>query len=465
MEKVELPSEIVEKLPTEVRLYIAYLENQLAELKAQLGQHSQNSSKPPSSDPPSAPARPPKTKTGKHKGAQKGHKRHQRELVAVEEVDEVREWRPTHCDNCTLPLRPHDQVGQPRRQQIWEVPAVKAVVTEHQFYQAECPSCAHISTAKAEISSPKGSFGSNLTSLVATLHGRYRISMREIVALAQVLWQLPLALGSVAAMCAEASAALEESYRQAQAKVAASASCHMDETGWKTAGKRRWLWVAFSSMAVVFHLSLSRGGAVLEKLVGSSYGGVIHSDRLRSYRGVTANRHQLCWAHLLRNIKGLGQRAGPAQEWAAPTLEWVKELFALWHQYRRGELGWEELGIHMEFIRAGFHAQLEAGLEVADLKVQSFSVELLEVESCLWLFSELAGLEPTNNNAERALRGAVIWRKTCFGSQSEVGERFVERLLTVEATCGKQQRSFVSYLKEALEAKWAGQPSPALFAA
>lgn len=462
MQKVELPPEILEDASPPLQAYIRYLENRISELEAQLAQNSQNSSKPPSSDPPSAPPRPPKTKSGRHKGGQKGHQRYQRELVAVEEVDQIKEWRPIKCEKCALPLRPHDQIGQLQRQQIWEVPPVRAVVTEHQFYQCECPSCGYVSRAKAEVSLARGAFGSNLTSLVATLHGRYRVSMREIVVLAQVLWQLPLSLGSVAAMCGEASQALEGGYRQAQAKVAESNSCHIDETGWKTLGKRRWLWVAFSALAVVFHLSQSRGGAVLQKLVGSGYGGIIHSDRLRSYRGVPMERHQLCWAHLLRNIKGLGQRAGPAQAWAALTLEWVRQLFEVWHQYRAGSLSWEELVRQMKPIRAGFKTQLEAGCEVADPRVQSFSVALLEVESCLWLFAQIESLEPTNNHAERALRPAVIWRKTCFGTQSEAGERFVERVLTVEATCRKQGHSFVSYLKASLEAQRAGQPSPAL---
>lgn len=465
MQKVELPPEILENASPPLQAYIRYLENRISELEAQLAQNSQNSSKPPSSDPPSAPPRPPKTKTGRPKGGQKGHQRHQRELVALDAVDEVKEWRPLQCEKCALPLRPQDQSGQPRRHQLWEVPAVKAVVTEHQFYQGECPSCGHITSAKADTDLPKGAFGPHLTSLVATLHGRYRLSMREIVILAQVLWQLPLSLGSVAAMCGEASSALAGGYAQAQAKVAESENCHIDETGWKTQGKRRWLWVAFSTAVVVFHLSLSRGSAILQKLVGSAYGGIIHSDRLRSYRGIALERHQLCWAHLLRNLKGLRQRAGPAEEWANAALEWVKQLFEVWQRYRQGTISWEELGCQMQPIRAGFKSQLEAGCEVADPKVQSFSVNLLEVESCLWLFVEHVGLEPTNNNAERALRGAVIWRKTCFGTQSEVGERFVERVLTVEGTCRKQGRSFIEYLKVSLEAKWAGQSSPALFLA
>jgi hypothetical protein len=106
--------------------------------------------------------------------------------------------------------------------------------------------------------------------------------------------------------------------------------------------------LALTSLAVVYHVSLSRGGAVIEKLVGPNYGGIIHSDRLRSYRGVEARHHQLCWAHLLRNHKGLGQRVGPAEQWATITLEWVNQLFKAWHQHQRGSLNWKELGRQME---------------------------------------------------------------------------------------------------------------------
>jgi hypothetical protein len=67
-----------------------------------------------------------------------------------------------------------------------------------------------------------------------------------------------------------------------------------------------------NSLLKMCKLELNRGGAVLEKPVGADYAGIIYSDRLRSYRGVASSRNQLCWAHLLRNIKGLGQRAGPS---------------------------------------------------------------------------------------------------------------------------------------------------------
>lgn len=80
----------------------------------------------------------------------------------------------------------------------------------------------------------------------------------------------------------------------------------------------------------------------------------------------------------------------------------------------------------------------------------------------LWTFSRVEGVEPTNNAAERALRQAVLWRKGCFGSRSEAGCRFVERMMSVRATCVQQQRPLLAFVTEAVVAAWAGQPSPVL---
>jgi transposase len=80
----------------------------------------------------------------------------------------------------------------------------------------------------------------------------------------------------------------------------------------------------------------------------------------------------------------------------------------------------------------------------------------------LWTFALVEGVEPTNNAAERALRPAVLWRKKSFGAQSEAGNTFVERILTVRATCTQQGRHLLSFLTEAVQAQWAGQPAPSL---
>ena len=93
---------------------------------------------------------------------------------------------------------------------------------------------------------------------------------------------------------------------------------------------------------------------------------------------------------------------------------------------------------------------------------RQFAKNLLKRWPALWTFTLVDGVEPTNNHAERGLRGAVIYRKLSLGSQSEGGERTIERLLSASVTCRLQQRSLFAYLSEVLSAKIRGDPIPAL---
>jgi len=87
---------------------------------------------------------------------------------------------------------------------------------------------------------------------------------------------------------------------------------------------------------------------------------------------------------------------------------------------------------------------------------------LLSLWPALWTFVTVDGVEPTNNAAEQALRPAVLWRKGWFGAQSAAGNTFVERILTVAATCRQQERHLLTFLTEAVDAYWQGQPAPTL---
>ena len=93
---------------------------------------------------------------------------------------------------------------------------------------------------------------------------------------------------------------------------------------------------------------------------------------------------------------------------------------------------------------------------------RTFAKNLLKLWPALWTFSEIDGVEPTNNHAERGLRGAVIYRKLSLGSQSEEGEHTIERLLSVSQTCRLQRRSLFTYLADVLTAKARGDPTPLL---
>ena len=87
---------------------------------------------------------------------------------------------------------------------------------------------------------------------------------------------------------------------------------------------------------------------------------------------------------------------------------------------------------------------------------------LLKLWPALWTFAGRRRVQPTNNHAERALRGAVIYRKLSLGSQSEQGERRIERLLSASTTCRLQHRSLFEYLADLLTAHARDDPVPLL---
>jgi transposase len=436
-------------------------------LQAQIDQNSQNSSKPPSSDPPfKRPPKKAKEKSSKSKGGQVGHSRHVRELLPVENVDEIVEIYPHECVQCHTPLRASDQIGEPLRHQVWELPVVKASVREYHFYSRQCHQCGQLtkSEKKRPQEVPTGQFGPHLVATLGVLHGQYQLSMRQTQEVAFDLWQLPLSIGGVTASCQKVGTALHASYQSIEQAVQDQPTNHVDETGWKREGALRWLWVATNGAASLFKIAARRDGQSLKELIGEEYAGIIHSDRHKPYLKLAPTRHQLCWAHLIRNLRGLSQRAGPATQWAEECLEESEKLFEVWHHFKSGDSDRATLHSEVGPIRAAFKGQLELGTTLGDAKVRAFSRELLKLEGRLYLFVKERGVEPTNNAAEQALRGAVIWRKKCFGSQSDWGERFVERVLSVRSTAHKQGLNFLNYLTECLKAAWFATPAPTLFA-
>jgi transposase len=337
-----LPADIMESLPYPVQEHIRGLEgiiellqvviqqhtqpqtqhnqlqSQITELQERLAQNSENSSKPPSSNTPwTRPPKTPKASSGKKRGGQAGHTRNLRQLLPTTEIDDIREWWPALCQECKAPLRASDQIGTPKRHQVTEIERVTAHVIEHPFFACECSGCGALTKTSHPKDVPTGNFGPELVATLADLHGRYRLSMRETATLAKDLWQVDLSVGAVADACQKASFALAESYTEAHTHLKAhSSEVNVDETGWRDSGKRSWLWVAVSKVATVFKFSPKRNRASFQELVPPAYLGVVGSDRYNAYYALDPARHQLCWTHLIRNLRGLAVRAGPTSAWA-----------------------------------------------------------------------------------------------------------------------------------------------------
>jgi transposase len=441
---------------------LVQLQARVADLEARLNQYSQNSSKPPSSDPPSAPPRPARPSWGRAKGGQRGHPRHERPEPDPDQIDTVRDHHPTRCPYCQAALSPTlRDAGPVRFQYVWELPVVRPYVTAHHYHTVRCPCCRDLVTAERPADVPPGSFGPQTAATVAMLHGRYRLSDREIPQLLHDLYGLHMSVGSVVGLQQTVSSAIASIYTVIQTVVQQQAHINMDETGWKEAGQRRWLWVAVSEIATLFPVAASRGGKVITTMLGAEFAGVVTSDRLKSYRALPVNRRQVCWAHLIRTLVAFYERDGPLGLWAADLLAQIHIMFGLWVAFQDRRLDREMLVLSMHPIQTTVRALLERGQRRYD-QAQGLSDELLALWPALWRFVTTAGVEPTNNAAERALRPAVLWRKSCFGAQSTAGNRFVGRILTVAATCRQQKRHLHTFLTEAVSAYWAGQPAPPL---
>ncbi len=337
MDEPQRPAELSEEAwqasPPEVRQFIALLVAKLAALEARLHQTSQNSSKPPSSDPPSAPPATGNTPRGKPKpkGAQPGHSDPQRELLPVAEVTRVVPLRPTCCPTCQHDL-PDDlpTVGPPRRHQVWEIPPVDPEITEYQYHSVCCPGCQTWVNAPRPDDVPPGAFGPRVVALIALLHGRYRISNRELVALLQMVWLLPISVGSVAQLPQVDSAALAPAQEEVQAAVSEADHVHVDETSWHEGTRKPWLWVAVGAVATLFLLPYGRGKTQLHALLGASFVGRVTSDRLSAYNSLDPKRRQLCWAHLVRNLRGRAEARGPWQADATALLALAEEVLVIW---------------------------------------------------------------------------------------------------------------------------------------
>ncbi len=438
---------------------------EIAELKRRLGQDSSNSDKPPSSDPPHRPPRK-KPGTGKRKpGGQPGHEGKTRPLLPPEEVDEIQDHKPSTCDDCGRKLTGEDD--SPLRHQVTDVPPVEPTVVEHRLHSLRC-GCGTTTQADLPPGVPSGAFGPRLGALVGLLTGAYRISKRNTRQLLLDCFGVQISLGSIKALEDNLSDALAECVEEAAAYVQTEAtSVGMDETSWRVRGKKAWLWTAVTTLVAVFAIRFSRGSDVAKELLGEGYRGHLVSDRWSGYVWYSAERRQVCWSHLKRDFEKLVEAGGELGALGEELQKRRRQLFKWWHRVRDGTL-----------TRVGFQRKVKPlRAEVADLlrqaaactdqssKLAGMANAIHKVESCMWTFVDHPGVEPTNNAAERALRHAVIWRKTSFGTQSRRGTVFVERMLTVATSLRLQGRNVLDFLVEASSAALTGAVPPSLLPA
>ena len=447
---LELRSQAYERQLTQLREQVAQIDDlkaELAELRERLGQNSNNSSKPPSTDPPQQRQQPQREPTGRRRGGQPGHPGSGRKLKAVTQVDRVVDIRPFGRLQCGG-LLPGDD-PEPARRQVSEVPPNRGVITEYRRHTIRCQSCGAANRVGWPKEMPTGSFGPRTQALVAYLSGRLRASHREVSEDLEVLRGVKVGLGSVSAPQRQVSAAVSGPVETAQSYVQRQAVSFVDETSWREKGHTHWLWVGATPRETAFRLLAGRGAAQSERVINKTAKGIVTTDRYNAYNWLPLRRRQICWAHLKRDFQAIEERGGESVSVGQQLLEQVGKVFRLWHQLRNEGINRSAFRRKMKPIQQRVKELLYAGTETNHQKTRHTCANILQLESCLWTFVRVEGVEPTNNNAERPLRRAVLWRRESFGTQSESGSRFVERILTVVRSLRQQGRDVLDYLSAA----------------
>jgi transposase len=411
------------------------------------------------------PPRAGKPGSGRKRGGQPGHQGRHRRLFPRELVDEVVEHWPECCHACAYVFAEdeRDDAAAVQCRQVADLPPIAVTVSEHRLHRLRCPGCAAETRAELPAGVPRSAFGPRLQAAVVTLTVRNRVSRRDTTELARELFGVELATGSVDTIVQRAGEALAGPYTRLEQQIKQASVVNIDETGWKTAGGSRTLWGALSVRAAVFRIAAGRHGFEARTLLGEHFAGIVCSDRWRGYDYLDPRRRQLCWAHLVRDFTAHSEGMAEQETFGDDGLQITHDLFNAWRAYQQdGDRA------RLQAQIAPLQAKLRALLEHAARKSPKtkyhrlFAKSLLKRWPALWTFTHTDGVEPTNNPAERGLRGAVIYRKLSHGSQSEQGERSIERLLSASITCRLQRRSLFAYLTDVFTANIRGDPIPTL---
>ena len=482
-EWLEVPASVL-KLIEEIVRRMDQVEQEMRELrtenellKEQLARTSANSSQPPSKNPPEfKPNR--KEASGKKRGGQIGHEGYERKLYPLEQCKEIIEHYPEQCNKCGSELNVSSR-GEAYRHQVVEIPPVEPMVIEHQFYAITCSFCGKENQAPemAQIIS-RGGYGSKVAGYVGLFSSQYRQSYRQIQKIMEAVFGIKMSLGTINRLRSEVSEAVSNAVDEAINYIQQQPIVGVDETGFKqsngdgqNASKTSgWLWVAVTPLIICFQMILSRATTAAQTVLGETFAGFITSDRCPAYNWVDVERRQICWAHLKRDFIQISERVGVSAEIGASLLEQEKQLFNLWYKFRNDQITRTELAQAVDpiktsvlsILRETAKIQIGAKEKTPLAKTVRTCRNLLKIEVSLWLFVRQEGVEPTNNAAERAIRPAVIWRRTSFGSDSAAGSLFVSRLLTVASSLNLQERNILDFLAESVSAARSGSIPPSL---
>lgn len=439
---------------------IAALRAENTELRRKLGENSSNSSKPPSSDSPAdRSARPKGTPSSNSRGGQRGHKGHKRTFLPPTSSSDC---FPPECRRCGTKL-PKRRDPDALRHQVIDVPKIEPTAADYWLHRVTC-NCGETTCGTLPDGVPHGMLGPQVLALIAVLTADGHMSRRKVRSLLRDAFGLEVSLGTLSESEQIVSDAVAPAVEEARLHALTEKVKHVDATTWYQAGAYRSLWTLATATVTVFTIAGDGTRATLRKWI-DQIRGVLVSDRGTQFDFWAIERRQICWAHLIRKFAAFGELRGRPGEIGRDLLLWSQVLLHSWHRVRDGTGS----RAHLQRVATNLRAIMERLLdEGGGLPVKGFRGacrNILEHREAMWRFVSNADVDPTNNHAERELRGLVCWRRSSGGSQSDRGNEFAANLKSVIQTCRKQRRHLLGYLSSAIHAALRNRKTPSLIAA
>ena len=423
---------------------IMELKKEITTLKQKLNKNSKNSSKPPSTDQKS-------NTSDKNKKKRKSRKGKNRKSFSKEEIDNTIECSSEKCPCCGS----HDieDLSISEILQQIELPEVKAIITEYILKKYNCSSCGNKFKANLPEGIPPSVFGAKIMGLISNLTGVYHLAKREVIQLIKDLYGIDIGLGSIPNVEERVANALDPVFQKIHDFIINSNyTKHFDETGWRNNGKRHYAWIATCSEAAIYKIDRYRNKLAFEKLIKNkdiSDKGCV-SDRYAVYNKISKN-HQFCLAHLIREFKNFAQRDGPDKHIGRELVKNLKKACFIHSKYRDQKISLKNRNRQLGKIRKKVKFYFDDGYANGSDDLHGLCGRLLDNFNNLWIFSKILDMEPTNNLAERDLRKLVIWRKKSYGTRSERGKNFVEKITTITQTLRKQGKNVLKFVESTIK--------------
>lgn len=409
--------EMLEQSILQLTSTVAELKERTEKLEQKANRNSQNSNQPPSADAPFKKPERSKKKSKKKRGAQKGHRGHRQQLLKPTEVHKIMPG------GCSCGNKKFKKLKAFYTHQQIELPQIELNVTHYVLHKGDCCRCGKTVSAKL-LAEQRFGYGPRMSALITELSGIQGSSRKTVVEFLDSVLGVPISTGAVQKVIDRVSEAIKPAYDKIGDLARSQKVGYVDETSWFKGGKLHWLWVMATASVALYLIHSNRSRKAFNELI-KYWQGILVSDNFLVYQHWL--KRQNCLAHYIRKARQLAESGNKkVSGFGEQMLDLLQQLCHFANAPPKARR-WKK-----------FYSQFMLLLklhEKADNEAGKLARSLLNALESLWVFLEEHGVEPTNNRAERALRFGVIWRKRCFGSQSDKGERWVERILSLKETC------------------------------